>query len=78
MRKISIKAKGSTGVDWNIFDEDAQKPMPEVQCFTMSMSIDDIATTGKIIWLDFANAVIDDIIPEIEETVEIVSIDVKR
>lgn len=95
MRKISIKGiyKAGTkpeGCIYRIYDEDVSPPkdMAEVMSFSLEVSMDDKATIGKIVWLDFSKyvegftdpAAIEDAclnqIPEVEETVEIVSIDV--
>lgn len=73
MRKISIKARGSAGRDWDFFDEDAQRSMPEVQCFAVCISVKDVATVGTIVWLKIT----EDGVQEVLEAVEIVSMDVK-
>lgn len=81
MRRVSMSCQypsgaKATGTMWRVFDEDAKKDMPEVQSFTMSVSIDDTANVGEIVWIDFSSiddSLMDDL-REVKETVEIVSI----
>lgn len=89
MRRISISGESTDPKDILVYDEDAQQQMPEVQAFSLACSIDDAGLFGKIIWLDFRGydagcidqKAIEDasngILPEIEEDVQIIKIDIK-
>lgn len=89
--KLVIRHNNSQGfVDWRVIDADTDLMRAEVQAFTLSYSIDDVAPRVILTCIDFTpydegctdTKAIEDaskgLLREFTEEVEVVSIDMKR